>query len=89
MEIFAIYDSKAAAYLPPFFCRNSAVAKRMIASATMQEDHDMQRFGGDYTLFRLGTWDDTEGQLRQEDMMENLGTALQIRSQFETIAAGG
>lgn len=60
-SMFAIYDSKADAYLPPFIAVTVDVAKRMFAQAANDQNTDFYRFSGDYTLFELGSWDDNKG----------------------------
>jgi len=76
MNIYAVYDSKAEAYLKPFFCQNNAVAIRSFAGAAQQEGTDFHRYAGDYTLFQIGQYDEQSGTLH-DDVNINLGCAIQ------------
>ncbi len=62
-SIFAIYDSKADAYLPPFIATTVEVAKRMFGQAANDNTQDFNRWADDYTLFELGAWDDNKGEI--------------------------
>lgn len=75
-KVFAVYDSKAEAYLPPFFVQNQAVALRSFASAAQDADHQFHKFGADYTLFELGEYDDSTGVITTHKAQINHGTAL-------------
>lgn len=76
MEIFSVYDSKAEAFLTPFFAPTSGVAVRMFESAANDRSHDMHKYGGDYTLFKIGTFDPTSGEVTADKVHANLGLAL-------------
>lgn len=76
-KMFAIYDSKAEAYLPPIFAQTTAVAIRMFSHAATDPDHNFNRFGADYTLFELGSYDDDRGCTQMHEAKKNLGTALE------------
>lgn len=59
-KIFSIYDSKAEAYLPPFFIHTEALAIRAFADAVNQPGHAFNAHPEDYTLFNCGAWDDND-----------------------------
>jgi len=85
MKIYAIYDSKAEAYLKPFFCTNNAVAIRSFTQAVNQEGSDFNLHAGDYTLFAIGGWDEQTGHINGNKVKTDLGTAIQyITSTGET-----
>ncbi len=75
MKIFAIFDSKAEAYLNPFFNPTAGVALRSFAQAANDEQHDFNKFAGDYTLFELGSFDPQTGTISPLSAPHNLGTA--------------
>lgn len=76
MKIYTIYDSKAEAYLQPFFSQNKATATRQFQQAAQDEKTDFNRHAADYTLFEIGTWDEFAGTLTPDDTKLNLGLAL-------------
>ena len=56
-NMFTIYDSKAEAYLPPFFLPTDGMAQRTFAECINSDDHQFGRHPHDFTLFKLGTFD--------------------------------
>jgi len=81
MLMFSIYDSKAEAYNNPFYARNEATARRMFGAAAMDPNTDLHKFGGDFTLFMVGEFDEDTGLLHRPPLgggaFINCGTALQ------------
>lgn len=76
LKIFTVYDSKAEAYLAPFFCANAAVACRSFQGAVQDPQHDFHRWAADYTLFEIGEWHQDKGELVQHQAHINLGNGL-------------
>lgn len=77
MKVYSVFDSKATAFLQPFFAVNRAVALRSFARAVNEEGSDFHLYAGDYTLFELGEWDQMSGKFVAGDVMENLGIGSQ------------
>lgn len=77
LKVYSVYDSKACAYLQPFFCVNRAVALRSFMTAVQDRGSDFSRFSGDYTLFEIGEWNQIDGLFKVRDSFENLGVATQ------------
>jgi len=78
-QLYAVYDSKAEAFLPPFIMPNTATALRAFKAAAENEQHQFYAHAADYTLFGLGYFDDSTGKIQSLDVHENLGTALTLR----------
>ncbi|QXP44299.1 MAG: nonstructural protein [Arizlama microvirus] len=70
--IFAIYDSKANAFCEPVFTPNQAIAERSFTIASNDKTTYIGQSPTDYTLFRLGTWDDESGKFDLLDTPESL-----------------
>lgn len=83
LSIFSIFDSKAEAWLLPFFCVNRAVAMRDFAHAAMSQGSAFNRNASDYTLFEIGEWDPHTGTVTMSDIKCSLGTALELSSAEE------
>lgn len=79
-KVFAIFDSKAEAFLPPFQQPTVGMAIRAFESAATNAQHDFCRFPGDYTLFEIGEWNQIEGLFVNLEAKVNLGTALQFQN---------
>lgn len=75
-QAFSVYDSKAEAFLPPFFTSTPALAMRSFAEAANNSEHNFHRYAGDFTLFHIGVFDDSKGELVPLKAHGNLGTAL-------------
>lgn len=84
VNMYAIYDSKAAAYLQPFFCSNHALAFRNLERAVKNPQSPFAEFPADFTLFHLATFDDVKGVLNPLKVGESLGNLLQFMSQTDS-----
>lgn len=62
MGIFSIFDSKAEAYMQPFFTKE-AVAMREFANLVADKGHAIGQHPEDYTLFCVGAWNEQTGLL--------------------------
>lgn len=78
LKAFTIYDSKAEAFLPPFFCPTAAVALRDFESAINTESHAFHKYAADYTLFELADWDPSTGKFTPHATPLNLGVAITL-----------
>lgn len=67
MQIYSIRDSKADAYLQPFFASNEAVAKRYVASAVNTPKHEFDVHTEDYSLYHIGTFSEETGTIHAVD----------------------
>ncbi len=77
-KVFSIFDSKADAFLQPFFSPTAATALRGFEKAAQDETTDFHRFAGDYSLFEIGDWDQAKGTWVAHEAKINLGLALQF-----------
>lgn len=67
-SVFSIFDAKAAAFMQPFFSVNEATARRAVAQALLAPDSMLGKFPEDYTLMRVGMFDDEKGQLHAVEL---------------------
>ncbi len=58
-KLFSIFDVKAQAYLPPFCLPERGMAIRVFGDCVNSSDHQFGKHPGDYTLFELGSFDDS------------------------------
>jgi hypothetical protein len=79
MFIYSVYDSKAEAYLPPFFLPTKAAALRAFGDAAVDPKHQFAAHPEDYTLFELGTYEETTGSITPHEAKIGLGSALDFR----------
>lgn len=72
---FCVYDNKALAFLPPFFVHNELVAMRSFADVANDKTHAFGLNPTDYTLFRVGDFNDELGELTPLVPHVNMGLA--------------
>lgn len=78
LKIFAIYDIKAEAYLQPFFLPTVGMALRSWTEAVNDPQTKFHLHPSDYTLFQIGTFNQTNGSLYSTETKTPLGTALEF-----------
>jgi len=76
-QIFTIYDSKAGAYLPPFFLPQRGMALRTFGDCINDDTHQFSKHPEDYTLMSLGTFDD-QSALAITTAPESIGNGLEF-----------
>lgn len=60
-RMFTVYDTKAKAYLPPFFLHREEMATRSFKDCVNSATHQFGKHPEDYTLYCVGTFDDDKG----------------------------
>lgn len=62
MKIFSVYDSKAEAYLQPFFMNSSGSAIRAFTELCNDATSMFGKHPADFTLFELGSFEDAKAK---------------------------
>lgn len=90
LTIFSIYDSKAEAYITPFFAINSATGIRDFETAARDKNTKFWSHPGDFTLFEMGSFDQDSGKTELLKTPINHGTALvhQVRAPGLAVVEG-
>lgn len=88
-EVFSVHDSKADAFLPPFILPRIAQAQRVFADCINSPDHQFGAHPADYTLFRLGQFDDSQGQFLLERYKQSLGNGVEFKATDDPTAMEG
>lgn len=88
-EVFSIHDEKATAFLPPFILPNNAMAQRIFSDCINSEDHQFAKHPADYTLFRLGQFNDMDGTFILKDTKQSLGNGVEFRRMDSNPATEG
>lgn len=83
LKRFTIFDSKAEASLPPFYRISTGVALRDFEASCNDPNHDFSKYGGDYTLFELGSYDQATMMDVHHPAPINLGLALTFQKRNE------
>lgn len=77
LQVMAVYDSAARAYLVPFFVSRVEVGQRSFADAAYDKNQQIGRNPEDFTLWHLGEWDDEKASFTLHEPARNLGHATQ------------
>lgn len=79
-KMFTIYDSKSESYLRPFYCSQKGEAIRLFADEAKNPQSGIGKHPEDYTLFEIGTYDDSDASVVMLDAKISLGLALEYSS---------
>lgn len=83
LNIYTVFDTKANAFLPPFFLPTDGMAVRTFKDAAEDEKHAFYKNAEDYILYRIGSYDDGTALLTPEKL-ESLGCAIMFTSRHFT-----
>lgn len=83
-QMFCIRDTKADAYLPPFFLPRKEMAMRVFDQCVNSKDHQFGKWPQDYTLFQIGQFDDETGTCVTY-APESLGNGLEYLKPASTL----
>lgn len=64
--MFSVFDQKAMAFLPPWIMPREEQALRTFSDCCNSNEHQFGVHPEDYTLFRLGMWDDDDAKFTGE-----------------------
>lgn len=79
LKVFGIYDSKTEAYLQPFFAKTKGDALRSITSLVNDSQHNFSKFSADFTLFELGSFDDSNASFNLHHTPYSLGVFIEFK----------
>lgn len=79
VNVFAVYDSKAATYGQPFFSPTIGSAMRAFHTACLDPQSMLAKHPADFSLMQLGTFDDDTGELIGLNPPVNIGLAANFK----------
>ena len=77
LNVYSIFDQASGLYSRPYFTQSDGEAMRSFTDIAVDAKHPVGMHPEDYTLYRLGIFDDTTGKIIDEDN-ESMATALEI-----------
>lgn len=77
--VMASYDKKARVFMKPFFVSHQDVGVRAFKDAVNDQATEIGRNPEDFTLYRLGTFDDDNAKFDLSDKPEVICEALQLK----------
>ena len=84
LNAYTIYDVASGVYLRPFFSQADGQAIRGFKDIATDADHEIGKHPEDYTLFRIGSFNDNTGKMEGENP-EKLATALELVAQSRQV----
>ena len=79
LKAYTIYDVASGVYMRPFFSQADGQATRGFKDIATDADHEVGKHPEDYTLYRIGTFNDGTGEIEGEQLTK-LITGLQCVS---------
>ena len=76
MKLVSVYDAKAQVFTPPMAFPTIGFAERSFVDAVNDPQSQYNKHPEDYTLFRVGEFDDQTGMTENLDTPFSLGVAL-------------
>lgn len=74
-KVFAVYDEKAQAYLPPFYFPQVGQALRAFMAGCNDVSSNLAKYPSDYRLYCLGSFDDSTGHFMSLSVPEFINSA--------------
>jgi len=78
LKIFSIHDVKAKCYVHPFFLPERGMAARSFSDCVNSSEHQFGQHPHDYTLFEMGTFDDSTGIITPHNSPLSVGNGLEF-----------
>lgn len=78
INVYSVYDCKLSAFTPPFFMLRDAEAIRAFSDTCMTPTVTLNKHPEDFTLHKLGVFDDQSGKLESIQPPEFLASATEF-----------
>lgn len=78
VNIYSVWDEATKAFLQPMYALSKGQIIRGITEACNDPKHDFHKYARDYTLFELGTFDDTNGKFDILSTPRSLGLLVEF-----------
>lgn len=75
-QVMTVKDTKAEAYLVPFFTGSIGEALRSFGDAVADVNHPFNKHPEDYVLFHIGSYGEQTGMITPLEAPKSLGVAL-------------
>lgn len=89
VKLYAVYDVASGVYDGPHAQQTDAVATRNFAQAVNNPESPIGKNPDDFTLFRVGTWDDSNGEIIPESVVKIVNGLEVIANVTDISSAGG
>lgn len=79
LEIYAIMDTKAGAFMNPFYPRSLGEAVRSFSNEANNPESPLGKYPEDFNLFHLGKFNQVTGEISLEPSPKSIGTAANFK----------
>lgn len=79
-NLYTVHDTKANAFLTPFYLPNDGLAIRAMEDCVRDENHKFNVHAQDFSLFKLGEYDDQSGKHQMLEAPRNIIQLITIKS---------
>jgi len=79
-SVLAVFDEKAEAFAQPFFQQSDVLAIRAFTAAARDPESLLYKFPRDYSLYKLGTYDDCAGRFENLERPQLVMTSQQAQA---------
>lgn len=79
LTMYSVHDEKAQAFLTPFFMLHDGQAIRTFEDCINSRDHQFSHHPSDYTLFKIGTFND-QGAALTDTTPISLGNGVEFKN---------
>lgn len=76
LQVMVVYDSKARAFMLPFYVTTVEVGQRAFSEGANTADHQLCKAPNDFTLFHLGSYNDDKAEFSFLPNRIDLGLAV-------------
>lgn len=81
LGIYSIKDTKADAFLPPFFMRTNGEALRAFDDCVQKSGTPLSDHPEDFHLFKIGYFDQDTGSITPASCPESLASAMDFKKE--------
>ena len=78
LKIYSLFDSKLGAYMAPMYFHSRGQAIRSIVDEAGRVDSPLHNHPGDFTLFELGDWNDSNSRFIPLDTPHSCGVISEL-----------
>lgn len=80
LKVYAVFDVKSAAYGNPIFLPSNGIALRTFGEACLNPESPMFKYPEDFSLFEIGMYDPSSGELKAVSKPTFVVSAAAIRA---------
>lgn len=84
LHAYTIFDVASGIYMRPFFSQADGQAIRGFKDIALDKDHEIGKHPEDYTLFRIGDFNDNTGEIRS-DLIEKLINGSEVLAEARQV----